>query len=47
VVVLIVLSQQITQRAALAEAFGQTFWWVLAFAAAAVVSALLLPGRKR
>jgi hypothetical protein len=45
-VVLIVLSQRIARQAALAEAFGQTFWWVLAFAAAAALPALLLPGRK-
>jgi hypothetical protein len=28
---------------ALAAAFGHTFWWPLAFAAAAILPALLLP----
>lgn len=30
-------------RSALADAYGQTFWWVLGFAAVALIPALLLP----
>jgi EmrB/QacA subfamily drug resistance transporter len=48
----VVLQQQITDHAAtgqattasLAAAYGHTFWWALAFTAAALLPALLLPG---
>ncbi|MBO3747846.1 DHA2 family efflux MFS transporter permease subunit [Streptosporangiaceae bacterium NEAU-GS5] len=44
-VLLIVLQSRIAERGVsqLAEAFGDTFWWVLGFAALAFVPALLLP----
>ncbi|GAA4237788.1 MDR family MFS transporter [Actinomadura meridiana] len=33
--------------AALADAYAATFWWILGFAATAIVVALAMPGRKR
>ncbi|TYB45406.1 MDR family MFS transporter [Actinomadura chibensis] len=54
-VVLIVLQSRLTTHAeaghgritpqGMADSFGVTFWWVLAFALAAVIPALLLPGK--
>jgi hypothetical protein len=53
-VVLIVLQTQITEKAKagqmspdqLGAAFGHTFWWILAFAVAALIPAALTPGTK-
>ncbi|AEH11503.1 MULTISPECIES: MDR family MFS transporter [Protofrankia] len=53
-VLAVVLSQGIADRggagqvdaAGLADAFGNTFWWTLAFTAVAVPFAFLMPGRK-
>jgi EmrB/QacA subfamily drug resistance transporter len=45
----VVLQQQAAGRATaagLAQAFGHTFWWALAFIALALVPTLLLPGRR-
>jgi MFS family permease len=41
----VVLQQQAAQHVALADAFGHTFWWALAFIAVAFVPTLLLPRR--
>jgi EmrB/QacA subfamily drug resistance transporter len=53
-VVLIVLQTQITEKAKaghmspdqLGAAFGHTFWWILAFAVAALIPAALTPGTR-
>jgi MFS family permease len=44
----VVLQHQLSgarDTAAMADAFGQTFWWAIALIAAAIVAALLLPRR--
>ncbi|WP_170323719.1 DHA2 family efflux MFS transporter permease subunit [Cryptosporangium phraense] len=54
-VLFVALQRQITDRVsatgptpdALASSFGSTFWWIVAFAAVAVVPALFLPFRRR
>jgi EmrB/QacA subfamily drug resistance transporter len=49
----VVLQQQITTAGSnptgdsLAAAYAHTFWWALAFTAAALLPALLLPGKRR
>jgi hypothetical protein len=56
-VLFIIVQRQITDRAqaalghpgaaGLAEAFGATFWWMLAFTAVLLLPVLFLPGRTK
>jgi len=45
-VLAVILQRALTDAASPTDAFGTTFWWTVGLAGAALVPALLLPGRR-